>query len=80
MSFTRIFGEQSIGGINRALNPSLSRCREDDAQVLAGAIRIIACIEDSVVIKAILAHPVGKACSAQSRLRPGRAPPAPAVS
>jgi hypothetical protein len=45
-----------------------------------GTMRIIACIEEPVVIKAILAHPAGKAYSAQHRLPPGRAPPAPAFS
>ncbi len=45
-----------------------------------GTMRIIACIEDPVVIKAILAHLAGKAYSAQHRLPPGRAPPAPVVS
>ena len=41
-----------------------------------GTMRIIACIEDPAVIKAILAHLAGKAYSAQPRLPPGRAPPA----
>ncbi len=46
-----------------------------------GAMRIfIACIEDPVVIKAILAHLAGKVRPVQSRLPPGRAPPAPAFS
>ncbi len=45
-----------------------------------GTMRIIASIEDPVVIKAILAHLAGKAYSAQPRLPPGRAPPAPVVS
>jgi hypothetical protein len=45
-----------------------------------GAMRIIACIEDPVVIKAILAHLAGKVRPVQSRLPPGRAPPALAFS
>ncbi len=54
-----------------------------DIETCAGCgcpMRIIACIEDPVVIKAILAHLAGKAYSAQPRLPPGRAPPAPAFS
>jgi hypothetical protein len=39
-------------------------------------VRIIACIEDPVVIKAILAHLADKARPVQPRLPPGRAPPA----
>ncbi len=46
-----------------------------------GAMRIIACIEDPVVIKAILAHLAGKARPVHApRLPPGRAPPASAFS
>ncbi len=45
-----------------------------------GTMRIIACIEDPVVIKAILSNLAGKACSVQPRLPPGRAPPASAFS
>jgi hypothetical protein len=43
-----------------------------------GTMRIIACIEDPAVIKAILAHLAGKARPVYApRLPPGRAPPAP---
>jgi hypothetical protein len=43
-----------------------------------GTMRIIACIEDPVVIKAILAHLADKARPVYApRLPPGRAPPAP---
>ncbi len=43
-----------------------------------GTMRIIACIEDPVVIKAILAHLAGKARPVHAlRLPPGWAPPAP---
>ncbi len=43
-----------------------------------GAMRIIACIEDPVVIKAILAHLTDKARPVHAPRRPpGRAPPAP---
>jgi 3-mercaptopyruvate sulfurtransferase SseA len=43
-----------------------------------GAMRIVACIEDPAVIKAILAHLAGKAHPVHApRLPPGRAPPAP---
>ncbi len=46
-----------------------------------GAMRIIACIEDPAVIKAILAHLASKARPVHAlRLPPGRAPPAPAFS
>ena len=46
-----------------------------------GTMRIIACIEDPVVIKAILAHLAGKARPVHApRLPPGRAPPASAFS
>jgi len=44
-------------------------------------MRIIACIEDPVVIKAILAHLADKARPVHAPWRPpGRAPPAPVVS
>ncbi len=44
-------------------------------------MRIIACIEDPAVIKAILAHLAGKARPVHApRLPPGRAPPASALS
>jgi len=43
-----------------------------------GTMRIIACIEDSMVIKAILAHLAGKTRPVHApRSPPGRAPPAP---
>ncbi len=43
-----------------------------------GTMRIIACIEDPLVIKAILAHLAGKARPVHAPRRPpGRAPPAP---
>ncbi len=43
-----------------------------------GTIRIIACIEDPAVIKAILAHLAYKARPVHApRMLPGRAPPAP---
>ena len=46
-----------------------------------GTMRIIACIEDPVVIKAILAHLANKARPVHAvRLPPGRAPPGPVVS
>jgi hypothetical protein len=46
-----------------------------------GAMRIIASIEDPVVIKAILAHLAGKARPEHAAcLPPGRAPPASAFS
>jgi hypothetical protein len=46
-----------------------------------GTMRIIACIEDPVVIKAILAHLAGKARPVHAaRLPPGWAPPASACS
>jgi len=45
-----------------------------------GPMRIIACIEDPAVIKAILAHLAGKVRPVQRRLPPGRAPPALAFS
>jgi hypothetical protein len=46
-----------------------------------GTMRIIACIEDPVVIKAILAHRANKARPVHAvRLPPGRAPPGPVVS
>jgi len=46
-----------------------------------GAMRIIACIEDPAVIKAIHAHLAGKARPVHApRLPPGRAPPASAFS
>ena len=46
-----------------------------------GPMRIIACIEDPAVIKAILAHLRSKARPVHAaRLPPGRAPPAPVVS
>ena len=55
-----------------------------DVQTCAGCggtMRIIACIEDPVVIKAILAHLAGKARPVHApRLPPGRAPPASAFS
>ncbi len=42
-----------------------------------GAVRIIACIEDPVVIGKILAHLNQKATTVETRLRPqSRAPPA----
>ena len=41
-----------------------------------GALRIIACIEDPVVIQKILSHLDTKdACAAPARLPPSRAPP-----
>jgi hypothetical protein len=47
----------------------------------SGTLRIIASIEDPVVIKAILAHLANKARPAPAvRLPPGRAPPAPVFS
>jgi hypothetical protein len=55
-----------------------------DVQTCAGCggtMRIIACIEDPVVIKAILAHLADKARPVHApRLPPGRAPPASAFS
>jgi len=55
-----------------------------DVQTCAGCggtMRIIACIEDPVVIKAILAHLADKARPVHAPRRPpGRAPPAPAFS
>ena len=46
-----------------------------------GTMRIIACIEDPVVIKAILAHLGRKTRPVHAARRPpGRAPPAPVVS
>ena len=55
-----------------------------DVQTCAGCggtMRIIACIEDPVVIKAILAHRANKARPVHAvLLPPGRAPPGPVVS
>ena len=46
-----------------------------------GAMRIIACIEDPAVIKAILAHLADKARPVRAaRLPPAHAPPAPLLS
>jgi hypothetical protein len=46
-----------------------------------GTLRIIACIEDPAVIKAILAHLADKARPVHAaRQPPGRAQPAPVVS
>jgi len=46
-----------------------------------GTMRIIACIEDPAVIKAILAHLAGKVRPVHAaRSPPGRAPPAVAFS
>ncbi len=46
-----------------------------------GTMRIVASIEDPVVIKAILAHLANKLRPAHAvRLPPGRAPPAPVFS
>jgi hypothetical protein len=52
-----------------------------EACAACGGMCIIASIEDPVVIKAILAHLVGKARPVHAaRLPPGRAPPASAFS
>jgi len=49
----------------------------ETCSVCGGAMRIVACIEDPVVIEKILAHLDAKAVAAQaSRPPPCRAPPA----
>ena len=61
----------------------MSRCLKrvfgldiETCSVCGGAMRIIACIEDAVVIEKILAHLDAKAAAGQaSRPPPGRAPP-----
>jgi hypothetical protein len=49
--------------------------------VCGGTMRIIACIEDPIAIKAILAYLAGKARPVHaSRLPPRRAPPLPIIA
>ena len=61
--------------------PRLKRVFGIDVETCGGALRIIACIEDPVVIKAMLAHLAGKARPVHApRSPPGRAPPAPVFS
>jgi hypothetical protein len=57
--------------LKRVFNIDIETCRE-----CGGAVRIIACIDDPVVIEKILAHLQGKATSVPTSLRPeSRAPP-----
>ena len=57
--------------LKRVFHIDIETCRE-----CAGALRIIACIEDPVVIKKILAHLNNKATPQATDLLPeGRAPP-----
>jgi hypothetical protein len=58
--------------LKRVFNIDIEICRE-----CGGAVKIIACIEDPVVIEKILAHLREKLNSAPAGLRPAsRAPPA----
>ena len=58
--------------LKRVFNIDIETC-----SVCGGALRIIACIEDSAVIEKILAHLDAKAAADQaSRPPPSRAPPA----
>jgi hypothetical protein len=58
--------------MKRVFGIDIETCRE-----CGGAVRIIACIEDPVAIKKILAHLQGKDTSVPTSLRPAsRAPPA----
>ena len=57
--------------LKRVFNIDIETCRE-----CAGAVKVIACIEDPVVIKKILTHLDQKATTAETNLLPeGRAPP-----
>ncbi len=57
---------------HRAITPWLETCRE-----CGGAVKVIACIEDPVVIKQILDHLKHKAKTSESSALPeSRAPPA----
>ena len=57
--------------LKRVFNIDITRCTR-----CGGAVKIIACIEDPVVIEKILAHLDSKAASgAARRLPPCRAPP-----
>jgi hypothetical protein len=58
--------------LKRVFNIDIEICRE-----CGGAVRIIACIDDPVVIEKILAHLQEKIIPAPAGLRPAsRAPPA----
>jgi hypothetical protein len=57
--------------LKRVFNIDIETCRE-----CGGAVKVIACIEDPVVIEKILTHLNGKAASAEMGLLPAsRAPP-----
>ncbi len=59
--------------LKRVFNIDIETCSE-----CGGAVKIIACIEDPVVIAKILTHLEGKAVSAEQVLLPeSRAPPQP---
>ncbi len=59
--------------LKRVCNIDIETCSE-----CGGAVKIIACIEDPVVIAKILTHLEGKAVSAEHGLLPeSRAPPQP---
>jgi len=66
-----------MAGTPCALFIRLSKIDIETCSVCGGAMRIIACIEDPVVIEKILAHLDAKAAAGQaSRPPPSRAPPA----
>jgi ferredoxin-like protein FixX len=57
--------------LNRVFNIDIESCVE-----CGGAVKVIACIEDPVVIEKILSHLEGKAATQESNLLPeSRAPP-----
>jgi hypothetical protein len=58
--------------LKRVFNIDIETCRE-----CGGAVKVIACIEDPVVIKQILDHLKHKAETSEPRTMPGnRSPPA----
>ena len=62
--------------LKRVFNIDIATCRE-----CGGAVKVIACIEDPVIIRKILSHLDQYAPSAETiQLPPSRAPPAPACS
>lgn len=71
MTPDRVRGRLWAQRLKRVFNIDIETCTE-----CGGSVKVIACIEDSVVIKKILTHLMGKALSTEPvRLTKSRAPP-----
>jgi len=71
MTPDQVWGRLWAQRLKRVFNIDIEMCTE-----CGGSVKVIACIEDPVVIKKILTHLMGKALSAKPvRLPESRAPP-----